>query len=55
MTLREAHSQLSMGHAPQLLAILNNIVVGLVARQGHTNLAEARREFAYQLERAFAA
>jgi hypothetical protein len=29
--------------------------VGLVARQGSTNLAEARREFAYQLERAFAA
>jgi predicted transposase YbfD/YdcC len=47
MTLREDHSQ--------LLAMLNNIVVGLVARQGRTNLAEARREFAYQLERAFAA
>lgn len=53
MTLREAHSQLRMGHAPQLLAILNNIVVGLVARQGRTNLAEARCEFAYQVERAF--
>ena len=36
-------------------AILNNTVVGLVARQGSTNLAEARREFAYQLERALAA
>jgi len=42
-----------MGHAPQVLAILNNIVVGLVARQGKTNLAEARRKFAYQLERDF--
>jgi hypothetical protein len=41
------------GHAPHLLAILNTIVVGLVARQGCANLAEARREFAYQLERAF--
>jgi predicted transposase YbfD/YdcC len=53
MTLREDHSQLRMGHAPHLLAILNNTVVGLVARQGSSNLAEARREFAYQLERAF--
>jgi hypothetical protein len=34
------------GHAPHLLAILNNTVVGLVARQGRTNVAEARREFA---------
>jgi hypothetical protein len=52
-TMREDHSQLRMGHAPHLLAILNTIVVGLVAGQGRTNLAEARREFAYQLERAF--
>ncbi len=55
MTLREDHSQLRMGQAPHVLAILNNIVVGLVARQGKTNLAEARREFAYHLERALAA
>lgn len=55
MTLREDHSQLRMGHAPHVLAILNNIVVGLVAHQGKTNLAEARREFAYHLERALAA
>ncbi len=55
MTLREDHSHLRIGHAPHLLAILNNTVVGLVARQGSTNLAEARREFAYQLERALAA
>jgi predicted transposase YbfD/YdcC len=53
MTLREDHSQLRLGHAPQVFAILNNIVVGLVARQGRANLAEARREFAYQVERAF--
>jgi hypothetical protein len=52
-SLREDHSQLRLGHAPHLLAILNNIVVGLVARQDRTNLAEARREFAYQVERAF--
>jgi predicted transposase YbfD/YdcC len=51
-TLREDHSQLRMGHAPHLLAILNNTVVGLMARQGGTNLAEVRREFAYQFDQA---
>ncbi len=46
-TMREDHSQLRMGHAPQLLAVLNNTVLGLLARQGVTNVAEARRQFAY--------
>ena len=54
-TLREDHSQLRKGQAPHVLAILNHSVVGLVARQGTTNLAEARREFAYHHERALAA
>ncbi len=53
-TMREDHSQLRMGHAPHLLAMLNNTVVGLMARQGSTNLAELRREFAYQFDRALA-
>jgi predicted transposase YbfD/YdcC len=51
-TLREDHSQLRMDHAPHLLAILNNTVVGLMARLGRTNLAEVRREFAYQFDQA---
>jgi len=51
-TLREDHSQLRMGHAPQLFAVLNNTVLGLLARQGVTNVAEARREFAYQFDKA---
>jgi hypothetical protein len=54
-TLREDHSQLRLGHAPHLLAMLNNTVVGLMARQGSTNLAELRREFAYQFDQALAA
>ena len=53
MTLREDHSQLCMVHAPQVLSTLTTIVVRLVARQGKTNVAEARHEFAHQLERAF--
>src|SRR6266700_3379410 len=52
VTLREDHSQLRMGHAPEMLAVLNNIVLGLFARQRETNVAQARRDFAYHLEKA---
>jgi predicted transposase YbfD/YdcC len=54
-TMREDHSQLRMGHAPHVLAILNNVVIGLLVGRGRTNLAEARREFAYQFDRSLAA
>lgn len=50
-TLREDHSQLRMGHAPHMLAVLNNIVLGLLARQGETNVAQARRAFTYHFDR----
>ncbi len=53
-TMREDHAQLRMGHAPEMLAVLNNTVLGLLARQGTTNIAHARREFAYHLEKALA-
>ncbi len=53
-TMREDHAQVRMGHAPQMLAILNNTVLGLLARQGETNVAHARREFAYHFEKALA-
>ncbi|MFL5662218.1 MAG: hypothetical protein ACJ8BW_12835 [Ktedonobacteraceae bacterium] len=52
--MREDHAQVRMGHAPQMLAILNNTVLGLLARQGETNVAHARREFAYYFEQALA-
>jgi predicted transposase YbfD/YdcC len=55
VTLDEDHSQLRMGQAPHLLAILNNVVIGLAARQRRSNLAETRREFAYQFDQALAA
>ena len=53
-TLNEDHAQLSMGCAPQVLAVLNNTVFGLFARQGETNVALAGREFAYHFDRALA-
>jgi len=52
VTLHEDHGQLRMGHAPEMMAVLNNIVLGLFAKQGETNVAHARRDFAYHLERA---
>src|SRR6202165_2059091 len=52
VTLHEDHAQIRMGHAPEILAVLNNIVLGLFARQGETNVAHARRDFAYHLDKA---
>lgn len=54
VTMQEDHAQLRMGHAPEMLAILNNIVLGLFARQGERNIAHARRDFAYHLDKALA-
>jgi hypothetical protein len=48
----EDHAQLRMGQAPHLLAMLNNTAWGLLARNGATNLAHARRELSYQLDKA---
>ena len=53
-TMQEDHAQLRMGHAPEMLAVLNNTVLGLFARQGAPNVAHARREFAYHFEKALA-
>jgi predicted transposase YbfD/YdcC len=44
-TLREDWCQLKHGQAPRAMAVINNLIVGLVARLGWTNLAEARRHF----------
>ncbi len=45
VTLGEAGSQVRDGHAPQVLACLNNVVIGLMSLQGGRNLAEVRRDF----------
>ncbi|MFL5663359.1 MAG: hypothetical protein ACJ8BW_18745 [Ktedonobacteraceae bacterium] len=54
VTFAEDHAQLRMGHAPEMLAVLNNIVLGLFAKQGETNMAQARRDFAYYLDKGLA-
>jgi predicted transposase YbfD/YdcC len=53
-TFREDWSQLRMGHAPQVLAALNNTALGIFARQGETSLPQAQRRFAYQFDRELA-
>lgn len=53
-SLHEDDSQLRMGHAPHVLAILNNTALGLFARQSETNLPHAQRIFAYHFDRDLA-
>jgi hypothetical protein len=43
-----------MGHAPHVLALLNNTAIGLMARRGETNLPHAQRTFSYQFDKALA-
>jgi hypothetical protein len=52
VTLEEDRSQVRSGQAPQALACLNNVVVGLAAQVGEANLAAARRGFDYRFNRA---
>lgn len=51
VSLREDAAQVRMGQAPQVLASLNNLVCGLTARAGVTNLAAFQRSAAAALDR----
>jgi len=44
-TLREDWCHLKGGHAPRAMAVINNLIVGLVLHLGWTNLPEARRYY----------
>jgi hypothetical protein len=44
-----------MDHAPEMLAVLNKVVLGLAGSvSSETNVAHARREFASHLDKALA-
>ncbi len=45
VTLNEDDTCLTLGQAGHNMAILNNLVIGLCIRNGHNNLAKARRRF----------
>ncbi len=51
-TLREDWSRVRRGHAPQVLASLNNLVLGLLLRRKVQNVPKARREYAAHLSEA---
>jgi predicted transposase YbfD/YdcC len=53
VTLGEDRSLLRRGNGPQVLATLNDLVVGLLRREGHTNAAEGRRIYAAFPDHAF--
>lgn len=54
VTLQEDAGQLRRGRGPQVLAALNNAVIGVVLQHGERNLAAAQRRFAYHFDRALA-
>ncbi len=51
VTLHEDASQLRRGSGPQVMAALNNTVIGLMYRAGERNLAALQRRFAYHFDR----
>ncbi len=54
VTLHEDHCRLRTGHGPQVLAALNNLVLGLLAWLGYENIPAGRRHFAAHLEELLA-
>jgi len=44
-TLKEDHTRVKIGQAPRVMAILNNLVLGLIARSGDRFVPKARRRF----------
>jgi predicted transposase YbfD/YdcC len=51
VSLAEDASRLRRGDGPQVMAALNNAVIGLVLSTGVCNLAAAQRRFAFHLDR----
>lgn len=54
VSLAEDACQVRRGRGPQVLAALNNTVIGVVLQSGTQNLAAAQRTFAYALDRLLA-
>jgi predicted transposase YbfD/YdcC len=51
-TLREDACRLKTGHAPQVMTLLNNLVLGLLVGQGVRNVPQARRYLSAHLDHA---
>ncbi len=50
VTLLEDAGQLRRGHGPEIMASLNNLVIGLAYRTGPPNLASVQRRMNWQLD-----
>ena len=46
VTLKEDLTRVRIGQSPRVMAILNNLVLGLINRNGDKYVPEARRRFA---------
>jgi len=53
VTLGEDRCLLRRGNGPQVLATLNDLTLGILAREGHTNAAAGRRIYAAFPNHAF--
>jgi predicted transposase YbfD/YdcC len=53
-TMREDWYRVRQGHAPEAMALLNNLVLGLLLRQGVTNVPRARRRYSAHFDDAIA-
>jgi predicted transposase YbfD/YdcC len=54
VTLREDRCTLRTGHAAHAMALINNLVLGLLLRRGIRNVPDARRRFAAHSDEAMA-
>jgi predicted transposase YbfD/YdcC len=52
-TLREDWYHVRTGTAPQAMAVINNLVLGLLDRQSFRSVPEARRHYAAHLDQAW--
>ncbi len=54
VTFKEDATRLTLGHAAQVMASINNLVIALIRQAKFHNTAQARRWFAGHIEQAFA-
>lgn len=52
VTLHEDRGRIRQGHGAHVMAVINNVALGLFARLGYTCAAEARRHFAAHFDEA---
>ena len=53
VTFREDSTRMTIGAAGRILATVNNLVIGLIKRAGHSNAAKARRHYDGHIAEAF--